>query len=1043
MTEGSSRYWLFGALLTVLGVWRGWLPAARMSTGQEQVAPPVSSTARVHKPSDTKSPEDTPSDGPANAGLEGGSCGCAREVSQLACACKPAPDPCVRGQELLDEYAALYKPGSLAGKPTWSRADYLLALVPDPELTNHSSTFAAVVEGVQEAVAAQGDVVSDRSWLPWGAEKATCADSAPGVMLFRPKEPRSFPPRIVLLVGETPTWGVRRKQLEAALEKVPGDTDQPLKVLGPTFSGTAASLIALLEPRGEKFDFVSGTATSPTLPQRFLQAHFSFRATVPDDQTLLGEMLEYLRKRGNSSDRIALLSEAGTAYGSNVSQTKEAQSSQKPSPLIELRFPVDLSPLRQAVTLAPPPAASAEPGTLPPEDPHVLVLDEIARDLSEQRVRFVGVVATDPADVVLLTGRLRSKIPDARFFTIGGDIQFADPNSANILNGMLIAHAAPPTSRSGVANKGAPEGSVSLKSEVVRNVYLAGRALLGDSFQAPIARVSLIGNGALWEIGDHPPRFKPPHSWWTIVVITFLLFVGTLVVVAWPWLARKLPSLSEFTLSRHRGPLSLAFSACEREDLRADDALVNAALLSVVAGATLLMLVGVYAQERTLACCLGAGVTLLACWSRVGVLAVRGELKHAQPSALACSLLATCATVLALGIACGGRHEATLNLLSGGSGVLAGLIGFTMFAIGLWCWRVRLRFLDTHRFGACVSAREPPLAQAFGETATAGRGLFAVENQLLAVIHSPWSALPIVPIAVHVLLVLSVALVYSVRAPTAFEPGWRNALVVGFGLLSLLPITVNFSRIVATWVVLTRMLKCLALFPILEPLRKLPKQLARDLEGQLTVPNADLTEFGPPIELLLQTSKHSPTLHAKAKSAETAWHAALRDQAGMPAAGETKPPGEIMTVLLDAASEPREHEKDADGYRALLVAIFIPRYLRHFRLYVVPVLVGSVLGVMMTSLYFLQPQRLISTVIFVWVAGMVVGAFLIYSSLDRSAVVSAIGNTTEGAVTFDWTLVSRILTWGIVPLLSLFAAQNSNFSSWVSVLINAFSKTLR
>jgi hypothetical protein len=74
---------------------------------------------------------------------------------------------------------------------------------------------------------------------------------------------------------------------------------------------------------------------------------------------------------------------------------------------------------------------------------------------------------------------------------------------------------------------------------------------------------------------------------------------------------------------------------------------------------------------------------------------------------------------------------------------------------------------------------------------------------------------------------------------------------------------------------------------------------------------------------------------------------------------------------------------------------------------------------------------------------MVLVAFLIYSSLDRSAVVSAIGDTTEGSVELDWTLVSRILTWGIVPLLSLFAAQNPNFSNWVSALINAFAKTLR
>jgi len=957
---------------------------------------------------------------------------------------------------VLAEYLALYDV-----KPT--RADYLLALVPDPELNAHSSNLSAVLEGLEEALAAEENLFPDRRWLPWGIPGSNCAESAPGVLLFRPSD-LQLPPRVVFLVGETPTWGVRTKQLGAALARIPLEGPPlahvvPLKLLGPTFSGTAASLRAALFNWGA-FELVSGTATSPNLPGLFRGALTHFSATVPNDDDLINAMLEYLRPRGGETGRIAILSEAGTAYGKNVSGTKE----QAPRParnateaarekLIELRFPVEFDSLRQAIAGAPEPSPSAEATVAEPENPHTLVLDEVARDLSEQRVRFVGVVASDPADVILLTKRLRSRIPDARFFTLGADIQLADPALSSLLNGTLVAHAAPPPAIDYSVYNTETARSVSLKSEVVRNVYLAGRKLLGHDPPLPAVRISLIGNGALWEIGDTHPNFSPPRTYWKVLVLSIGVLLCILGVVLWPWLSRIQPALSVLTLSRSRNQLSLAFTDCARQDLATDDSLVNAALLSVVSGAVLLLLVGIYARTHTVACVVGGVLAVLVCWSPVFVRIARSKFKGATPSALVCSLLATAATALALGMGCGGRHEATLNLLSGGSGVLAGLIGFGMFTVGLWCWRIRLRFLDTHRFAPCAASNEPPLARAFAETADSGNGLFLAEIRLLELIRSPWSALPGVPVAVHLLLVASVALVYSVRTPTAFEPGWRNALVIGFGLLSLLPITVNFSRIVATWLALNRVLRHLALFPILEPLRKLPKKLARNLEEQLTVPHADLTELGPSIELLKRIALRCSAYRDEAEIVERSWLAALRDETASPDTPGAKPkldaetaplsPGELVTRLLDIAAEFPDAITERHEYRALLVALFVPRYLRHFRLFIVPVLVGSVLGVMMTSLYFLQPQRLISMVVFVWVTGMVAGAFLVYSALDRTAIVSAISNTTEGAVAIDLSVLTRFLSWGIVPLLSLFAAQNSSFPNWVSVLVNTLSKALR
>lgn len=1023
MSGRSGGYWLIGLLLALGGAFGGWLPSTRAAADTKQGGPARSteSVASVGPPAASDAPAAAP------------------------------PDPCGRGEVLLDEYAALYR-RNVRDAP-YNRDDYLLALVPDADFKQHGASFKAVLEGIEEAITLGGAMVRDRSWLPWEGDTKDCADTTPGVLIFRPPDPSQQPPRIVLVVGETPWWGVRQRQLSSAVAQVEAAKGRAaLRVLGPTFSGSAASLRAQLQPIKDagklSFRFVSGTATAPQLP-KLLEGCGDFSATVPNDAELTSAMLAYLRPRGFPDDQIAILSETSTTYGSSVSDVANKAH------VIPLRFPVDLSPFRQAVAAGPAPAATAlaapapAPTGKPPEDPHVLVLDEVARDLSRRNVRFVGVVATNPGDVVLLTGRLRAKLPDARFFTLGGDILYTSSSLVSQLNGMLVAHAAPPKSL---------EGSVNLRSELVRGVYLAGRRLLSNdprAVETPAPRISLIGNGAVWEIGDADPQPAPPRSFRVVMVLGWLTFAVIGLCCVWPSLTRRRPNLAGAALTRQRGPLTLALGDVSRADLKADDALVTAALLSVTAGAPLLTLVAEFARvpRAGLWCLICAPLLLVACWSRVLYLWLRGRLGKPLPSALSCSLLALAATCLALGLGCGPPHEATLNLLSGGSGVLVGLIGSGMLAIGVWCWRVRLRFLDAHRFGQAPRADQPPIADALGERAGAGTGFYELEQQLLAVIHSPWGGLPAVPVIVHLLLLLTVALVFGVRAPTGFEPGWRNFLVVGFGLLSLLPITVNFSRIVATWIVLNRLLKRLSLLPILSRLRKLPPELQRKLQAQLAVQNADLTELSRPIALLSDISRAFPALDIDAAPITDKWHKALRHQAGSSEPGDaTTEHGEVVSRLLAASARLQGHRKTSRDaklaelgydYLALLVAIFVPRYLRHFRLYLPPVLVGSALGVMMSSLYFVQPQRLISSLVFVWVAGMVLITFLIYSALDRSAVISAIGNTTEGAVEVDWALVSRVLTWGIVPLLSLLAAQYPSFSSWVSLIINGVGAALR
>src|SRR5262249_16781545 len=149
---------------------------------------------------------------------------------------------------------------------------------------------------------------------------------------------------------------------------------------------------------------------------------------------------------------------------------------------------------------------------------------------------------------------------------------------------------------------------------------------------------------------------------------------------------------------------------------------------------------------------------------------------------------------------------------------------------------------------------------------------------------------------------------------------------------------------------------------------------------------------------------------------------------------------ELVDALLATCAElwraRDEHVADVrvriDDYAAALIAAFVPRYVRHFRLFLPPLLVGSLCSVLMTSLYFIEPQRLIASLIFVWVAGIVSLVAMVYLSLDRDPVISAIGHTTANEVTFNWGLVRRGFSWILVPLASLLAAQYPEFAFRVS-----------
>ncbi|MGD1096426.1 MAG: hypothetical protein ABSB35_31085, partial [Bryobacteraceae bacterium] len=144
---------------------------------------------------------------------------------------------------------------------------FAIATVPNPVSTHLPLMFDRIVETIQQA--AQDDNYSyDSSWFPWDAtgptypqftdqqaaeEQQDIQELQPGVMVFR----RALDTRhlygnpyddglVIFLVGEQPTVGISDDQFQNALiwiHTFNGLRDgQPLRILGPTFSGSLPSL---------------------------------------------------------------------------------------------------------------------------------------------------------------------------------------------------------------------------------------------------------------------------------------------------------------------------------------------------------------------------------------------------------------------------------------------------------------------------------------------------------------------------------------------------------------------------------------------------------------------------------------------------------------------------------------------------------------------------------------------------------------------------------------------------------------------------------
>lgn len=385
--------------------------------------------------------------------------------------------------------------------PSHEEIQVVIATAPDPFNTHMSLQFDRSVEAIQLAAESM-NYVADRYWLPWDpsakldwrdydsqqqAEKdQDQKEQEPGLLLFRwngdvdTKTPSTL---YVFVVSETPTAGVDGEQFRRAIAYRaeicrqghcfvrPNDPDSNrIRILGPTFSGSLASVVRLT--RSSFFKAYSGTVSSIcamesqhlvkstelcTATGQEVDANLRFKSYVGDTESAIESFLESLVYHGDincdsrEAPQVALLSETATAYGATGSfLQKRAKKDFSASCATSFSYPREISSLRNAYqasvsssvvvqdnnvknpqltfTLSDrepnkndePPDFSGTQGPLSKE----AVLMKLATELQRNNYKYIGVSGTNVLDVLFLVSFVRSSCPDARPFIVNSDLLF-------------------------------------------------------------------------------------------------------------------------------------------------------------------------------------------------------------------------------------------------------------------------------------------------------------------------------------------------------------------------------------------------------------------------------------------------------------------------------------------------------------------------------------------------------------------------------------------------------------------------------------------
>ena len=256
-----------------------------------------------------------------------------------------------------------------------SGLQFLIVLIPDPDGKSMSHEFDSTLSAVLRATESAG-YVAVRYWFPWEPPtrdqskdetkpthfEATLAgplsvngtvvkkeesneEGQPGGVLCRrvsrSKRTKNESNRsenqllMVLLVPETPIWGVDKTRLGQAFKIVDNyrelhypDGSAPIRIVGPNFSGSIPSMVMEMQtwPGPDdtcrpRFVIYNGAALEPqlgVLREAFPDVQVTFRSTVHNTWTLVKALRKFTLETSISDTcpiRRAVLTESNTVFG--------------------------------------------------------------------------------------------------------------------------------------------------------------------------------------------------------------------------------------------------------------------------------------------------------------------------------------------------------------------------------------------------------------------------------------------------------------------------------------------------------------------------------------------------------------------------------------------------------------------------------------------------------------------------------------------------------------------------------------------------------
>lgn len=373
---------------------------------------------------------------------------------------------------------------------------FLIVTVHDPVDTHLQTYFDADFAVLQRAIQKHNFIVQ-QYWLPWQqwlhdprSEDTTkrfkrLYEREPGILVCRRDSQWGPQLLIILLVGETPTGGVHPEAFQEALDMA-SQYEPSIRVVGPGASGTCASvrqgLVAWHKRQEVNFstivdvELISGSATSENAlaqlnfeqPNKGSTLISKVHTTVLPDSVAISQMFNHLvNERHIDASRIALLQEADTLYGQQAIQ-RDNLKRLRIDDILVLPYPMEIGTVRneyekvRALKFGP-----QEPTTVPRMNLEVPWIEPpYARDrlpqfsdatpaaterrmsmmlsaIAQRDICAVGLLGTDPKDLLYLAQQIRRFCPNVQLFTFESNVLFTHPDYAALFKGTIVASTYP------------------------------------------------------------------------------------------------------------------------------------------------------------------------------------------------------------------------------------------------------------------------------------------------------------------------------------------------------------------------------------------------------------------------------------------------------------------------------------------------------------------------------------------------------------------------------------------------------------------------